>query len=491
LHVNNQEPAVKIRNIIAVLGYLFVILGLFLGLPLGLSLIKRDAAAPAFLISIAIATGVGLLMQIRKPRNFSIQRWEAMVIVVLGWVGASVIGSLPFYFSGHFSSFVDALFESVSGFTTTGATILDKIEALPVSLLVWRSLTHWIGGMGIIVLALVVLPAINVGGRNLYNFESSSLANEQITPKIKDTARLLWTAYFMLTAVETALLLMLGLPFFDASLTAMATIATGGFSPKNASIAAYNNVYVEIIIAIFMLLAGINFTLYPKMINPRKSWRQYSEVIYIYFLIIAVASLIIVINLRTHFYNTWIEAIRYGVFQVISINTTTGFVTADYDLWAPVTHIVLLILMLIGACPGSTAGGIKNSRIILLFKGIYRELIQMIHPRVVTSIQLNKRTIDEKTIRNAIIYIGMYISFWLIASLIVALGGVPVKSAIYAVAASLGSVGPGLDLFGPIESYAAMTVINKLVMIVSMLFGRLEFYSIFIVFIPTFWRRAR
>lgn len=481
----------KIRNIIAVLGYLFVILGLFLVLPLGLSLIKRDAAAPAFLISIALATGVGLLMQIRKPRNFSIQRWEAMVIVVLGWLGASVIGSLPFYFSGHFNSFIDALFESVSGFTTTGASILDNIEALPVSLLVWRSLTHWIGGMGIIILALVVLPAINVGGRNLYNFESSSLANEQITPKIKDTARLLWTVYFTLTAVETALLLMLGLPFFDASLTAMATIATGGFSPKNASIAAYNNIYVEMVVVVFMVLSGVNFTLYPKLFQRSKSWRFYSEVFYIYLLILAGSALIVVVDLRVHTYGTWIEAIRYGVFQVASINTTTGFVTADWDVWMPVTHIVLLMLMLVGACPGSTSGAIKNSRIILLFKGIYRELIQLIHPRVVTSIQMNNRTIDEKTIQNAIIYIGMYLCFWLVASMVVAMGGLSPESALIAVATTLGGVGPGVGLFGPIESFAALSVLNKVVLIASMLFGRLEFYSIFIVFIPTFWRRAR
>lgn len=481
----------KIRNIIAVLGNLFFIVGLILLLPLALSLFKHDAATPAFLISIAVATVVGLLMQIHKPRNFNIQRWEAMVIVVIGWVGTSFIGALPYYFSGYFQGFINALFESVSGFTTTGASILNNIEELPVSLLVWRSMTHWIGGMGVIILALVVLPAINVSGRNLYTFESSSLANEQITPKIKDTARLLWSVYLLLTAIETGLLMILGLPFFDASLTAIATVATGGFSPKNASIAAYNNVYVEIVIVVFMVLAGLNFTLYPKLFRRDKSWRFYSEVVYIYLLILAGAALIVVINLRLHTYSTWLEALRYGVFQVVSIGTTTGFVTADWDRWAPVTQIVLLILMLIGACPGSTSGAIKNSRIILLFKGIYRELIQLIHPRVVTTIQLNNRTIDEKTIQNAIIYIGMYLSFWLVASLVVAMGGVPVKSALIAVATTLGGVGPGIGLFGPIESYAAMTVINKLVMIVSMLFGRLEFYSILIVFIPTFWRRAR
>jgi len=482
---------VKIRNIIAVLGNLFTILGLFLILPLTISLFNHDPATLAFLFSIAVATGVGLLMQIRKPRNFNIQRREAMVIVVIGWLGVSVIGALPFFFSGYFNSFIDALFESVSGFTTTGSSILNDIESLPISLLVWRNLTHWIGGMGVIILALVVLPAINISGRNLYNFESSSLANEQITPKIKDTARLLWTVYFILTASETVLLMILGLPFFDAALTAMATVATGGFSPKNASIAAYNNVYVEIVVVIFMILSGLNFTLYPRMFQSRKHWRDYSEMVYIYFAIIAVASLIVVVNLRLHTYDSWFEAIRYGIFQVVSINTTTGFVTADWDIWQPVTHIILLILMLIGACPGSTCGAIKNSRLILLFKSMYREIIQIIHPRVVTTIQLNRRPIDEKTIHNAIVYIGIYLCFWLVASMVVALGGVAPESALVAVATTLGGVGPGVGLFGPIESFAALSVLNKLILMASMLLGRLEFYSILIVFLPAFWQRAR
>ena len=218
--------------------------------------------------------------------------------------------------------------------------------------------------------------------------------------------------------------------------------------------------------------------------------RDYSETVYIYFAIMAVASLIIVINLRSHTYNSWSEAIRYGVFQAVSINTTTGFVTTDWEIWQPVTHIVLLILMLIGACPGSTCGAIKNSRIVLLIKSIHRELIQIIHPRVVTTIHFNKRPIDEKTIQNAIVYIGMYLCFWLVASMIVALGGVAPESALIAVATTLGGVGPGIGLFGPIESFAALSVLNKIVLMASMLFGRLEFYSILIVFLPTFWQRA-
>jgi len=480
----------RFKNIIAVLGSLFVVLGLFLCIPLFLSLSYHDKAHYAFIIAIVCAVTCGLLMQINRPHKFNIQRWEAIVIVVIGWLGVSLIGALPFYFCGYFPSFLDSFFESVSGFTTTGASILDNIESLPLSILVWRTLTHWLGGMGIIILALVVLPAINVGGRNLYTFESSSLANEQITPKIKDTARLLWIVYFILTASETALLLIAGLPFFDASLTAMATIATGGFSPKNASIAAYGSGWVEAIVVVFMFLSGINFSLYLQLFRSGGSLRGYSEVLKVYFAIIAIAATIVILDLRWHTYANWSNAIRYGVFQVVSINTTTGFVTADWEAWSPVTHMVLLVLMLIGACPGSTTGAIKNSRIILLVKSIYRELVQMIHPRVVTIVRLNRRPIDEKTIQNTLVYVGMYLGFFVVASLLIAASGAGFESSFFSVATTLGGVGPGIGNVGPVESFFSFSAANKVILICCMLLGRLEFYSIFIVLFPKFWRKV-
>ena len=480
----------RLRNIVAILGKLYLVLGLFQMIPLAISLPKADGASSSFLMTILIAVGLGLLMQIHRPGIVNIQRWEAIVTVVFGWLGASVIGALPFYFSGQMGGWTECLFESVSGFTTTGASIIDNVEALPASLLVWRTLTHWIGGMGIIILALVVLPAINTSGRSLYIFESSSIANEQITPKIKDTARLLWTVYFILTASLTCLLLICGLDFFNAALTAMATIATGGFSPKNASIAAYNSVWVEMIVVVFMILSGVNFTLYLKLFKPSLSFRAYAEVLFIYLGIFLGAAAIVVIDLRLHTYSSWLAALRYGVFQVASINTTTGFVTADWDTWYPLTHFILLLLMLIGACPGSTCGAIKNSRIILLVKAIRREMVQLIHPRVVTSVQLNNRTIDEKTILNAIIYIGLYIGFFLLASLVLSLGRLPMETALFSVASTLGGVGPGVGIVGPIESYAALSAGHKYLLMACMLFGRLEFYTIFIVFVPRFWRRG-
>lgn len=480
----------RIRHVITLLGTLFIILGIILSVPLLFSILNKDSQYFAFIIPIIVTVTVGFLLQFNRPEQILIEKREAVAIIVFGWISVSLIGALPLYISGYFASFLDAFFESVSGFTTTGASVLNDIEALPASILIWRSLTHWIGGMGIVILALVVLPAINVGSRNLYNFESSSIANEQITPKIKDTARLLWFVYFFLTVAETLLLLMGGLSFFDASLTAMATIPTGGFSPRNASIAAYGSSYVEAIVILFMILSGINFSLYLTFFKSNKSVRQFSEVVKFYLILMAGAALIVVFDLRLHYYDTWTDAVRYGVFQVVSINTTSGFVTANYEHWRPLSQIVLLILMFIGACPGSTTGAIKNSRIIILIKSIYRELIQMIHPRIVASVRLNNKVIDDRTIKTVLVFIGVYLTFFFVATLLMAVSGTDIITSVFSVATTLGGVGPGLGLSGPAESYALLSSFNKIVLIACMLFGRLEFYSLFLIFIPKFWRRA-
>jgi len=480
----------RIRHVITLLGTLFIVLGIILSVPLFISILNKDSQYFAFIIPIIVTVTVGFLLQFNRPEQILIEKKEAVAIIVFGWISVSLIGALPLYISGYFASFLDAFFESVSGFTTTGASVLNNIEALPASILIWRSMTHWIGGMGIVILALVVLPAINVGSRNLYNFESSSIANEQITPKIKDTARLLWFVYLFLTVAETLLLLVGGLSFFDASLIAMATIPTGGFSPRNASIAAYGSSYVEAIVILFMVLSGINFSLYLTFFKSNKSVRQFSEIVKFYLILMTGAALIVVLDLRLHCYDTWTEAIRYGVFQVVSINTTTGFVTANYEHWRPLSQVVLLILMFIGACPGSTTGAIKNSRIIILIKSIYRELIQMIHPRIVASVRLNNKVIDNRTIKTVLVFIGMYLTFFFVATLLMTVSGTDIITSVFSVATTLGGVGPGLGLTGPAESYALLSSFNKIVLIACMLFGRLEFYSLFLIFIPKFWRRA-
>ncbi|MCD6441512.1 MAG: TrkH family potassium uptake protein [Candidatus Marinimicrobia bacterium] len=480
----------RIRHVITLLGTLFIVLGIILSVPLFISILNKDSQYFAFIIPIIVTVTVGFLLQFNRPEQILIEKKEAVAIIVFGWISVSLIGALPLYISGYFASFLDAFFESVSGFTTTGASVLNNIEALPASILIWRSMTHWIGGMGIVILALVVLPAINVGSRNLYNFESSSIANEQITPKIKDTARLLWFVYLFLTVAETLLLLVGGLSFFDASLIAMATIPTGGFSPCNASIAAYGSSYVEAIVILFMVLSGINFSLYLTFFKSNKSVRQFSEIVKFYLILMTGAALIVVLDLRLHCYDTWTEAIRYGVFQVVSINTTTGFVTANYEHWRPLSQVVLLILMFIGACPGSTTGAIKNSRIIILIKSIYRELIQMIHPRIVASVRLNNKVIDNRTIKTVLVFIGMYLTFFFVATLLMTVSGTDIITSVFSVATTLGGVGPGLGLTGPAESYALLSSFNKIVLIACMLFGRLEFYSLFLIFIPKFWRRA-
>lgn len=480
----------RINHILALLGTLLLILGMIFLPPLCISLLNQDHQYLSFIIPAVAAIVTGFLLRIRRPEQILIGKREAVVTIVFGWISVSVFGALPLFLSGYFSGPLEAFFESVSGFTTTGASVLTDVEALPVSILLWRGLTHWIGGMGIIILALVILPTINVGSRNLYNFESSAIAQEQITPKIKDTARLLWIVYFTLTATETILLLTGGLSFFDATLTAMATIPTGGFSPRNASIAAYHSPYVEIIVIIFMILSGINYSLYLTFFKTSKSWLQFREVVSFYLSLIVVASLIVILDLRIHTYSSWHEAVRYGIFQVISISTTTGFVTANYENWRSLCQVVLLILMFIGACPGSTTGAIKNSRIIILIKSIYRELIQIIHPRVINPVRLNNRVIDNKTIKTVLAFIGTYLSFFFIAILLMTISGTDIITSIYSVATTLGGVGPGLGITGPVESYAMLSAINKWILIACMLFGRLEFYSIFLIFIPKFWHRA-
>ena len=459
-------------------------------IPLAISLLNKDGLAQAFILPIISAIAIGFLLELKKPDRIIVEKREAVAIVVFGWIFVSIIGAIPFQLSGYFGGFLNALFESVSGFTTTGASVLNNIEALPASLLVWRSMTHWIGGMGIIILALVILPAINVGARNLYNFESSSIAREQISPKIKDSARMLWIVYLSLTVAQTILLLACGLSFYDASLTAMATIPTGGFSPRNASIAHYGNPLVEIIVVLFMILAGINFSLYLVLFKTNKSVRQFSSVVKFYLLAMFVISAIVVIDLRLHRYNTLRESVRYGVFQVVSINTTTGFVTADYETWRPLSQILLLILMFIGACPGSTTGAIKNSRIIILIKSINRELTRLLHSRAVTPIWLNNRIIDDKTIKSALVFICVYMLFFFIASVLMTVSGTDLNTSFYSVATTLGGVGPGIGLTGPTDSYFALSVMNKCILIACMLFGRLEFYSIFLIFLPKFWKRA-
>jgi len=479
----------NIRNIFGILGVLLISIGLILIAPLSISIINNDGAQSAFISTIIITLISGILLNILKIENPVIEKKEAISTVVIGWVLVSIAGALPFYFSGYFPGFLDSLFESVSGFTTTGASILSDIEKLPHSLLLWRSLTHWLGGMGIIIFVLIVLPLVNVGTRNLYNYESSSIAQERLTPRVALTARMLWFVYFSLTILETILLKICGISFFDSLLTAFGTIPTGGFSPRNLSIAAYNNVYVEIIVMIFMVLSGINFSFYLILVKPDKKFANFREIILFYLGFMLLCSFIVSVDLFRNVYGDWCKSLRYGFFQVISISTTTGFVTADYEKWSPVTHIVLLILMMIGACPGSTTGAIKNSRIIILFKSIYREVLHFLHPRMLKPIRLNNKVVDENTIKSAVTYIGLYFYFLLFAVLLMTLKGIDIRTAIYSVATTLGGVGPGLGLTGPMSNYLGLPAFCKYILIIAMLLGRLEFYSILVMFSPKFWKK--
>lgn len=478
------------RNVFRVLGIIYISIGLILFIPLSISIVNNDGAQIAFLVTVIISLISGILFNILKTEKPDIEKKEAIAIVVIGWASVSVLGAFPFYFSGYFPGFLDSLFESVSGFTTTGASILKDIESLPLSILFWRSLTHWLGGMGIIIFVLIVLPVVNIGTRNLYNFESSSIAQERLTPKVKDTARLLWFVYFFFTLAETILLMAGGLPFFDALLTSFGTIPTGGFSPKNMSVAGYNSVYVEIVVMVFMVLSGINFSFYLRaLLRPEKKPSSFREIITFYLSFMFVCALIVSIDLKGRVYQTWAESIRYGFFQVISINTTTGFVTADYEKWGPLAHIILLVLMFIGACSGSTTGAIKNSRIVILFKSVFREILYFLHPRMVKSIRLNGRIVDENTVRSAITYIGLYFCFFIFATFLMTTQGIDLRTSIFSVATTMGGVGPGLGITGPMANYLLLPPFCKYILIACMLLGRLEFYAILLIFFPGFWKK--
>ncbi|MFQ6617258.1 MAG: TrkH family potassium uptake protein [Fidelibacterota bacterium] len=479
----------KISVVTRNLGVLLLFLSASMIIPLFFSLYYNDGDALPLIFSSLITASAGILLFISSPKTDIITKKEAIGIVTFGWIVISLFGALPYILSGSITGFTNAYFESVSGFTTTGSSILNDIEALPRGILIWRSLTHWLGGMGIIVLALVILPVLEVGGMNIYKIETPEIGQDRITPRIKDTAKILWLIYFSLTAAEILFLLFGGLSFFEALTNAFGTIPTGGFSPKNGSIAAYQSLYIESVIAFFMFISGINFFLYYQLFYRRSLDIFRSEEVRFYFTTVLMGAAAIVVDLRLNFYSSLYESIRYGIFQVISINSTTGFVTSDFNKWPYFSQFILIILMFIGACPGSTTGAIKNLRIIILLKSIYHEMLHILHPRAIFVMRMNRNPIPPEIIRKVIVYVAMYLFFFLLASLIMMARGVDIVSSISAVATTMGGVGPGLGIEGPMGNFSLLPEFDKWLLTLCMMLGRLEFYAIFILFVPEFWRK--
>ena len=449
---------------------------------------KEHKQALAFLAAILIATGVGfLLRRVAPPQRQDIFSKEGFVIVAMAWLALSLVGALPFTISGAIPHYIDALFETVSGFTTTGATLLQDVEALSYSMQFWRCFTHWIGGMGILVFVTIISAKAPDRTMHILRAEMPGPTMDKIVPKARDGVKILYLIYIVLTLLEFAAFLLAGMPIYDAIIHAMSTAGTGGFGIKNDSIAGYST-YCQVIITIFMILFGINFNAYFLILirKFRQAWE--SEEVRAYLLIIAAATLAITFNVRGYF-SSFAQAFQQTIFQVASIITTTGYATTNFDLWPEFSRTILVLLMFVGACAGSTGGGIKVSRILILLKTVKKELIQLLHPRSVRRIQIDGKAIEHEVVRSTNVYMGVYIFIFAFSMLLIALNNFDLITNFSAVAATLNNIGPGLSLVGPIGNFSMFSDFSKLVLIFDMLAGRLELFPLLLLFVPNTWKR--
>ncbi len=479
------------RPIVNVVGLLIAFLGLSMLLPLAVGLLYRDASTTALLKAAGLTVGAGLLMHlaVRQNRMETINQREGMAIVAFGWTLAGLFGALPFYFGPGFGGFTDACFESVSGFTTTGSSILTDITSIPPGLLFWRSLIQWLGGMGIIVLSVAILPFLGVGGMQLYKAEVPSPVPDKLKPRIRDTARIMWKVYVLISAAEVLFLLLGGMSPFDALCHTFTTMPTGGFSTRNASVAAWDSVYIDAVIFSFMVLAGINFSLHYQFLRgrPLAFWRDPECRFFLG--AVGVLTLAVSFDVWRSVYPAMGDALRYGAFQVASILTTTGFATADYEGWPAMSQVLLLLCMFVGASAGSTGGGVKCLRVMLCLKYCYRELFNLIHPHAVTHVKIGGRTVPEDVMRSVMGFLALYMAIFVAASVILAGRGVELTTSFSAVAAALGNIGPGFGTVGPVENFAHLPLAGKWVLIWCMLLGRLEVFTVMILLVPEFWRK--
>ena len=480
-----------VRIITRFIAILILFLGLSMAGPLLVAFLFKDRSIHALLFSLIITSVTGLILLIctRNPESRQLNHRDGVAIVTLGWIMASLFGTLPYILSGAIPDFTNAYFESISGFTTTGASVLSDIEALPQSILFWRSLTQWLGGMGIIVLSIAILPYLGIGGMQLYKAEVPSPVVDKLKPRISETAKTLWKVYLSFTLIEVILLFAGGMPVFDAVCNAFSTMPTGGFSTKNMSIAHYNSVYFDFVLIIFMLLAGINFSLHYKLIKGDLKIFGKDAECRVFLILVAVFVVLITVNIYGPVYESIAQALRYAAFQVSSIITTTGFVSADYETWPAFSQLILLICMFLGAMAGSTGGGMKIMRIMLLARHGYQQIFRVIHPHAVTTLKLGGRPVPEEILSSIWGFFILYLGIFVVASLIMAALGLDLISSIGSVAASIGNIGPGLGVVGPEKNYLGIPLLGKWVLILCMLLGRLEIYTVIALLAPAYWRK--
>nr|QNO46562.1 hypothetical protein BHHJPBMP_00009 [Methanosarcinales archaeon ANME-2c ERB4] len=471
------------NTIINLIGAVLRFLGMAMLVPVVVALWYNENYNP-FLISAVITFVVGIVSGLKTHEFDDLPIKESFAIVAIGWFLVAMFGSLPYILSGI--SIMDALFESMSGFTTTGSTILPVIEDYSKSLLFWRSFTQWLGGMGIIVLFLAILPKLAVAGRDLFRAEVPDPIGDKLSPRLSQTAKILWSVYVGLSAVEVFALWLSGMTVYDALCTSFSTMSTGGFSPHSESIAFFHSSLIECIVIFFMFVAGANFALHYWVLRGGADRLFRDSEFRLYTCIIVCATLLIALVL----WGTYgFDSIRLGLFQVVSIVTTTGFATADFDTWPNTGRMILFLLLFVGGCAGSTGGGVKVVRLLLLIKYGYRELFRSLHPKAILPIRLGRQLVPQGVTEAILSFFILYIFIFTIASLILSIIGMDVVSATSAAATTLGNVGPGFNTVGPAANFSGVHPIGKLVSVLCMWIGRLEIFTVLVLLIPDFWRK--
>ena len=469
------------------LGVILLIEALFMIFPSAVALIYSESVLP-FVITIGLIALISLPLVLLKPQNTQIYAKEGFITVALGWIVMSAFGALPFTLSGAIPNYIDAVFEAISGFTTTGATILSEIESLPKGILFWRSLTHWLGGMGVLVFMLAILPSAGGQTMHLMRAEVPGPTKGKLVPKMRLSSLILYGIYVTLTAIQVAVLLLFKMPLYDSLVTAFGTAGTGGFSVLNNSIAGYNSPAIEWVVAIFMLLFGINFNIYFFILMGKVKDVLKSEELRTYLLICAVTTVVITANIASTF-NNLSDAFRASFFQVTSIISTSGFSTVDFNLWPSLSKTLLILIMITGACAGSTAGGLKLSRVMILFKNAVKEIRHIRRPRSVNVIKLDGEAVPADTVRSATGYLTVYLAVFIASVILISIDGFSFESNFSSVLTTINNVGPGFDALGPMSNFSVYSYFSKIVLSLDMLIGRLEILPMMILFSSIFGKR--
>ena len=477
------------RIVFRTVGLILMIEAGLLLLPCVVAVYYHDENLIAIALSAILTFAAGLCLRTIHAPDSTVYAREGFAIVALSWVLMSVFGALPFILSGQIPNFVDAFFETVSGFTTTGSTVLAKVEPLGYALLFWRSFTHWVGGMGVLVLVLVILPLGGQHNIHIVRAEVPGPTSDKLVPKMRSTARILYEIYFVMTVIEIILLRCGGMRFFDCCINAFGSAGTGGFSNHTESVGFYHDLYSEMVIGVFMLLFGVNFNLYYLILIRRAKDAFKSEELHWYFGIVAFAVLTIALNIRSY-YNSYAEALRYSFFQVSSIITTTGFATTDFNVWPQYSRMTLILLMFIGACASSTGGGIKVSRILLLFRTAKRGVMHQLRPRTVATVHMDGRPVPESVLADSCIFLVCYVFIAALSVLVLSLDNYSFDTNFSAMAACFNNVGPGLDIVGAIGNFGSYSTLSKLVLCFDMLAGRLEIIPMLALFAPSVWKQS-